>query len=231
MLSRGTAGGTGFDVLDGLVDFVWRLGHWGYAAVFVASTLESAAFLGLLVPGDTIAIFAGFLAFLGILDLPETIVVAAAGAVLGDSIGYELGRHLGRPWLNRHGVRFGLGRAALERVDGLFARHGGKTVLLGRFVAVVRSLAPFVAGSSRMPYGRFLAFNAAGAILWALGFVLLGYFLGASWWIAERWVGRVGLVAGLIVAGTAAVLLYRHARRRVRQAVEADRDRSAGGRR
>ncbi|HET9489125.1 MAG TPA: DedA family protein [Methylomirabilota bacterium] len=186
-------------MVDYLLELLARVGSWSYALLFVAATLESSAFVGLFVPGDTIALIAGFLAWEGVLELPETIAVAAAGAVLGDSIGYELGRRLGRPWLLRHGNRFGLHRRRLQLLDELFERHGGKTVLFSRFIAFVRALAPFVAGSSRMPYLRFLAFNIVGAVLWAVALVSLGYLLGASWRIAEQWVGRVGVVVGVIV--------------------------------
>jgi undecaprenyl-diphosphatase len=195
-------------VVDYLLALLGRVGSWSYALIFVAATLESSAFVGLFVPGDTIAVIAGFLAWEGVLDLPETIAVAAAGAILGDSIGYELGRRLGRPWLLRHGNRFGLHRRRLQHLDELFERHGGKTVIFSRFIAFVRALAPFVAGSSRMPYLRFLAFNAVGAVLWAVALVSLGYLLGASWRIAEQWVGRVGTVAGVIVI-TLAIIWFR----------------------
>ena len=108
----------------------------------------------------------------------------------------------------RHGNRFGLHRRRLQHLDELFERHGGKTVIFSRFIAFVRALAPFVAGSSRMPYLRFLAFNAVGAVLWAVALVSLGYLLGASWRIAEQWVGRVGAVAGVIVI-TLAIIWFR----------------------
>jgi undecaprenyl-diphosphatase len=208
----GTAFDGSFDVGEHLVDLVWRLGHWSYLVLFLGATLESAAFLGLLVPGDTVAILAGVLASAGVLDLPETIVVAAVGAALGDSIGYELGRRLGRPWLVRHGHRFGFHRPRLERLDRLFERHGGKTVLFGRLVGFLRAMAPFVAGSSRMPYGRFLVFNVAGAVVWPLGFVLIGYVLGSSWQAAERWIGRVGLVLGTLAITAAVIWLSRRHR-------------------
>lgn len=107
-------------MVDELLELLSRVGSWAYLLIFLASTLESAAFVGLFVPGDTVAVIAGVLAWEGILDLPETIAVAAAGAVLGDSIGYELGRRLGRPWLLRHGARFGLHRHRLQRLDELF---------------------------------------------------------------------------------------------------------------
>lgn len=200
-------------MLESLLDHVVRLGQWSYLIVFAAATLESAAFIGLVVPGDTICLLAGFLASTYVLELPETIVVAAVGAALGDSIGYEMGRRLGHPWLQRHGARFGVNPARLRRVEELFAEHGGKAVFLARFVAFLRSTAPFVAGSSRMPYGRFLFFNAAGAVLWATGVVLLGYFLGASWQLAEQWIGRAALALLVVVAGSLLLWLRRRARR------------------
>jgi membrane protein DedA with SNARE-associated domain len=164
------------------------------------------------VPGETIVILAGVLCSAGILNLPETIVVASGGAIVGDSIGYELGRYLGRPWLERHGRLVGMHGGVLARVDALFAQHGGKAVLIGRFVGFLRALAPFVAGASRMPYRRFLLYNAVGGAIWATALVLLGYFLGESWSVAERWIGRVSLVIGAIAVAAAALWLH-HARR------------------
>jgi membrane protein DedA with SNARE-associated domain len=136
-------------------------------------------------------------------------------AAVGDSIGYELGRHFGRPWLFTHGPRVGLRHAVVHRLDDLFARHGGKTVLIARFVGILRALAPFVAGSSWMPYRRFLLFNLAGAVLWAVAFVSLGYVLGESWRVAEKWVGRAGLVGGAVILLAAIIWLRR---RRVHRA-------------
>ena len=201
-------------MLDSLVDFVWRIGSWGYAVVFLGAALESAAFLGLLAPGESLVMVSGVLAAAGLFDLPTLITVISAGAVVGDSIGYELGRRLGRPWLLRRGARLGFHRDRIEAVDAFFDRHGGKAVLIGRFIGFLRALAPFVAGSSRMPYLRFLAYNVAGAVLWTVACVLLGYFVGAAWPVVEKWVGRTGLVLGLVVIGVAAWWLRRRHRRR-----------------
>ena len=181
--------------------------------MFLGAALESAAFLGFLVPGETIVIGAGVLASFGVLDLPETLVIAVSGAVIGDNVGYLLGRRLGRPWLERHGRLVGMHGGMLRRMDELFARHGGKAVLIGRFVGFLRAMAPFAAGAAHMPYRRFAPYNAVGATAWAVGFVLLGYFLGSSWTVVERWIGRVGLVVGA-AALVAAVLWLRGARRR-----------------
>jgi undecaprenyl-diphosphatase len=183
-------------VLDYLIDLTSRLGHWGYLVIFLGATLESAAFLGVLVPGETLVLVAGFIAAQGLLDIGDLILVVAVGATLGDSIGYELGRLLGRPWLLRYGRRVGVKPARLDQVDAFFARHGGKSVFLGRFVGFARAFVPFIAGSSRMSYRLFLPYNALGAVLWSVVVVFLGYFLGASWQLAERWMGRASAILG-----------------------------------
>jgi len=146
-----------------ILAFTWRLGHWAYAVIFLAATLEASAFLGLFVPGETLTISAGFLASAGALDLGPTIVAAALGAAVGDSIGYEMGRRLGRPWLVRYGERLGFSGERLARLEALFARHGGRTIVLARFIGFLRALAPFVAGAAHMSYRSFLLYNVIGA--------------------------------------------------------------------
>jgi membrane protein DedA with SNARE-associated domain/membrane-associated phospholipid phosphatase len=183
-------------VLERLIELVSRLGDWGYLIIFLGATLEASAFLGLIVPGESLVVVAGFLASHGVFEVGDLIFLVAAGAILGDSIGYELGRRLGRRWLIHHGHRVGLRPTHLERVDAFFERHGGKTVLLGRFIGVLRALAPFVAGSAHMRYRQFLPYNVAGGILWSISFVLLGYFAGASWRIAQRWIGHASAIVG-----------------------------------
>ena len=158
------------------------------------------------------SVVAGILASLDVLDLFDTIVIAVAGAIIGDNVGYYLGRRLGRPWLESHGRLVGMHGGVLLRVDLLFVRHGGKAVLIGRFVGFLRAMLPFVAGATRMSYPRFVLFNAIGATVWGIAFVLLGFFVGTSWPIVERWLGRVGLVMGLLVI-VAIVWWLRHHRR------------------
>ncbi len=196
-------------ILDYLINLVGRLGYWGYLVIFLVSALECSAFLGLVVPGESLVLVSGFVVALGLLDLGDVIVIVSAGAILGDTIGYELGRQLGRAWLLRLGRWVGLRQAHVDRVDAFFERHGGKTIFIGRFIGFLRALAPFIAGSSRMRYSRFLFYNAAGAILWSITFVLLGYFMGASWQVAERWIGRASaIVAGMLLLVLALVWLW-----------------------
>src|SRR5919109_2460442 len=146
-------------MLDALVTRVSGLGSWGYLVLFLGVTAECAAFLGVLVPGETLVVFGGVLAASGSLDLRVLLGVVCLGAILGDSLGYELGRRLGRPWLLRYGRWVGLRERHLAQAEAFFVRHGGKTILLGRFVGVLRALAPFIAGASVMPYRRFLPYN------------------------------------------------------------------------
>jgi undecaprenyl-diphosphatase len=190
-------------MLEYLIDLVTRLGQWGYVIIFAAAAAESAAFLGLIVPGESLVLATGFLASEGALDLDALIITVAIGAAVGDNIGYEIGKRLGRPWLLRHGARFGVKEERLKRAECFFSRHGGKSVFLGRFVGFARALVPFIAGSARMPYVVFLVFNALGAAFWASVVVLLGYFGGE---LAGRWLGRAtAIVAGVVLFGLALV--------------------------
>jgi membrane protein DedA with SNARE-associated domain len=201
-------------VLEQTMDVISRWGHWSYLLLFLGATLESAAFLGLLVPGESLVLASGFLAARGVFAVDELIVVVALGAILGDSLGYELGRRLGRPWLLRAGRWVGLRAAHLDRSEAVFTRYGGPTVLFGRFIGVLRALAPFIAGAVRMPYRQFLLYNLLGGVLWAMGCVWLGYGLGASWQVAEWWLGRASLLVGgvLVLVGGIAWLWQRRVR-------------------
>ena len=183
-------------MLDYLINFVSHLGHWGYLVIFIVVALECQALLGLVMPGESLVLVGGFFAEQGLLDLGILILVISIAAILGDSIGYELGRHLGRGWLLKHGGRFRLSQEHLDRVDGFFVRHGGKAVFGSHFLHLLRALMPFVAGVHRMRYLKFLAFNAAGCIVWATVFASLGYFAGESWRVAAKWIGRASEIVG-----------------------------------
>jgi membrane protein DedA with SNARE-associated domain len=203
-------------VLHFLLDLIGRMGHWSYLILFVAAALECAAFLGLLVPGESLMLASGFFAQQGVLELDVVALVGITGAILGDNIGYQLGFRLGREWLLHHGARFGLKPRRLEKAEAFFVRHGAKAVFLGRFIGFARALVPFLAGASRMHYRQFMLYNAVGAVLWGLAFTLLGYSLGASWHVAERWISRAGMVVGLFFLVVVIALWLR--RRRARAA-------------
>jgi membrane protein DedA with SNARE-associated domain len=186
--------------------------RYGYFVVFFGVLLENA---GVPVPGETILLAGAALARFGHLSLPQVIIVAIMGAVLGDNIGFLIGRHGGRVLVERWGRRFGLPPARLAEFDAFFARHGAKTVFIARFVTGLRVVGAVLAGASTLPWGRFLLFNAAGAVAWASTFGAVGYALGYSWETIERWIGHVGL-ALLIVLAAAGVLAFARSRRRSR---------------
>ena len=191
-------------MLEKLLNAISALGHWGYVLIFLAPFLESSAFLGLVIPGESVVILAGFLASHGYLELGDCIVVIALGAILGDSTGYALGKAIGREYFQRHTRLFLFKRKHIRKVEDYFARHGGKTIFWARSVHLLRAMAPFAAGMSAMPYGRFFFFNAGGGILWAVIFTLVGYFFGQSWQLIDKWMGRAGvfvLFLILILAG------------------------------
>ncbi|NOY39958.1 MAG: phosphatase PAP2 family protein, partial [Nitrospirae bacterium] len=143
----------------------------------------------------------------GYFDLGNCLWVISLGAVLGDSVGYSLGKAVGRGYFERHKRLLLLREKHILKVDRYFEKHGGKTIFFGRFVGFLRALAPFVApfvaGMARMPYRRFLIYNVSGGILWSISFTLLGYFFGQSWQLIEKWSGRAGVFVLfiLLVAG------------------------------
>ena len=209
--------GSGIVPLPGLEETVEgigpALGRWAYLLVGALVFLETGAFVGLVAPGEVALVLGGFIAGQGEIDLLVLIPLAWAAAVAGDTTSYMLGRKLGRGFLLRHGPKVKIGPAQLEKAERFFAAHGGKTILIGRFVGVVRAVAPFMAGASRMPLRRFLSFDIVGAGLWSVAFVVLGYLSWQSFddavSLARR--GKLAL-ALLIVAAVAAFIAYRRLR-------------------
>jgi membrane protein DedA with SNARE-associated domain len=183
-------------MLDYILSLIDQVGPWGFVIIFVIVILECQPGLGFFMPGESLVVTAGFFASLGHFDVVALIAGVAAGAIIGDTIAFELGEKLGRGWLLRHGGWCGIREPQLARVDSYFIRHGGKSVFLGHFMHVFRALMPFLAGASKMPYRRFVLYNTPGCILWATIFTLLGYFFGESLPLLERWIGRTGLIIG-----------------------------------
>jgi membrane protein DedA with SNARE-associated domain len=186
--------------------------RYGYFVVFFGVLLENA---GIPVPGETILLAGAALARFGHLSLVWVVTTAIAGAVLGDNIGFVIGRRGGRRLLERHGRLLGLTKQRLDQFDAFFARHGAKTVFIARFVTGLRVVGAVLAGASTLPWGRFLIFNAAGAVAWATTFGAVGYALGYSWETIERWLGHLGLVF-LVVLAVVALFAVGRSRRRSR---------------
>lgn len=186
----------------------------GYAGVALLVGVESA---GVPVPGETSLIAAAVLASQGHLSLPIVIGVAAGAAIVGDNVGYVIGRRGGRWLLTRHGRWEGSRARVLERGELFFLRHGGTAVFFGRWIPWLRFTAAWLAGANRMHWPRFLFWNAFGAVTWATSVGLAGYFLGRA---AAPVLGAVGLaVLALLVVGGLVVLFARRLRRRAAAAV------------
>ncbi|MFI6659980.1 DedA family protein [Streptomyces sp. NPDC050523] len=193
----------------------WLVGLSGpvvYAVVVGLVFAEDALFFGFVLPGETAVIVGGALARRGTVDLVWLTVAVVLAAIAGDGVGYEIGRHLGPPLLRTRPLR----RRA-ERVDkarDLLRRRGPAAVFVGRFVALLRSLVPALAGASSMTYRRFLLYNALGGLIWGVGNVAVGYAAGAAFQRVEGVVGKtVALVsAALVVVGLIVWRVRRHRR-------------------
>jgi membrane protein DedA with SNARE-associated domain/membrane-associated phospholipid phosphatase len=176
------------------------LGKWTYLAVGVLAFLETGAFIGLVAPGETTVIVGGLVAGQGQISLLLLIAIVWCCAVLGDVTSYTLGRRLGRDFMVRHGERVKITEERLEHVEAFFERRGGLTILIGRFIGLVRAIAPFIAGASRMPLRKFLPYDVLGAGLWAATFSLLGFVFWRSFDQLTAWVSRGLFAFGLFVA-------------------------------
>jgi membrane-associated protein len=151
----------------------------GYLGVFTIVFAESGLLIGFFLPGDSLLFTAGFLASsLNIFDIRVLAIGCFIAAVVGDSVGYAFGHRVGRPLFNREDSLW-FHKKHLERAQAFYDKHGGKTIVLARFLPVVRTFAPIVAGVGAMPYPRFLAFNVIGGALWAIGLTTAGYFFGS----------------------------------------------------
>lgn len=182
---------------------------YGYWAVFFGVMLENA---GVPVPGETILLIAGYFAATGQFHLALVMLIAAAGAVLGDNIGFAIGHHFGRGILLRFGRFVLLTPKRLEHLEGYFKRYGNKTILVARFLFGLRVVGALLAGASKMPWRVFIVYNVAGAVLWSVVITSLGYLFGASLPLLIKWVGRSGtaLLISAIVIGVVVWRVRKH---------------------
>jgi membrane protein DedA with SNARE-associated domain len=202
--------------MSGIVHWLQAL-HGPVAYTVIAALVfgEAAVFIGFVLPGETAVVIGGVLAATGRLQLPVLLVLVVAAAILGDTVGYEVGRHLGtralatRP-LRRHQSR-------IEGAQRFLRRRGGMAVFLGRFTAFLRAVMPGLAGTSQMSYPRFLAFNAAGGVVWGVGVALLGFFAGNSYQAAESTLGRTSAIVLALVVVAGLLIWHRQRRHRTRE--------------
>ena len=205
-------------------DVATALGPWTYALVGVAAFLETGAFVGLVAPGETIVISGGVVAGQGEIELVPLIGIVWTCAVLGDTTSFYIGRRLGRTFLEKHGPRVKITHERLEQVDGYFDRHGGKTILIGRFIGLVRALAPFIAGSSGLPYRRFVPYSIVGCGAWSTLFCVLGYIFWRSFDKVQHLVGQALFGFAVTVAVIAGVVTAYRRRQEIKAWLEAHRE-------
>lgn len=197
------------------------LDTWGYPAVGIFVGIEST---GIPFPGETMLLVAAVYAGTGHLSIGWVIVAASVGAILGDNLGFTAGRYGGRPMVDRYGKYVRLAPHHLRHAEEFFAIHGDKTVFFGRHVAVLRAWAAFLAGLNRMGWPKFLLYNAAGGILWAFMYGILGYALGNNlpllWGIAHALgIGGVIGAAAVVIVG---FLVWRRRRADHRESARGD---------
>ena len=161
------------------IDLVALITWAGYIGIFIIIFAECGVLLGIFLPGDSLLFTAGFLASQGKLDLALLMLICFAGAVLGDNFGYAFGRRAG-PAIFKKEDSFFFHKKHLERAARFYDAHGGKTIILARFMPIIRTFAPILAGVGRMNYRVFILYNLVGGALWAIGLTGLGYFLGST---------------------------------------------------
>lgn len=213
----------------------------GYIGLFIIIFAESGLLIGLFLPGDSLLFTAGFLAAQGFLDLPLLILVCVAAAISGDAVGYTFGRRVGRRLFERADSRW-FKRKHLLAAEAFYEKHGGKTIVIARFLPIIRTLAPIVAGVATMRYRRFAAFNIAGGMLWGAGVTTSGYLLGNAIPNVDRYL--LPIIFVIIVVSSLPSILHllaehrqevfrtlRHLRHRPPIAVEAEMVEAAQGHR
>jgi len=187
--------------------------EWGYWTVPAVLLLENA---GVPLPGETVLLFASFLAYEERrLHLPYIILLATAACTLGDNLGYLLGHFGGRRLLQRYQHIFRVRERTIRRGERLFARHGHVAIFFARFIFGMRIIAGPLAGVLRMPWRQFVIFNFLGAAAWVTTISLLGYFFGSQWNTLVRVMGRVNMVIAIVVLGLLVFVWHRYRERMV----------------
>lgn len=191
-------------------DHILILSGWAaIAVVFLLPALESSIFLGFVLPGETAVVIGGVLAYQHKVSLAGVLIAAVAGAVVGDSVGFEVGRRWGDALLRRIPARFIKPEHVAQGKESI-NRLGGRAVFAGRWVSVLRALVPGLCGTSRMRYRTFLLWNALGGLTWAVGYTLLGYLAGSAWERVEHYSSVVSYVLlGVVIVAVVVVVVLR----------------------
>ena len=195
-----------------LLDPKSLLEAFGTLGLFAIVFAESGLLFGFFLPGDSLLFTAGFLAAQGVLNLPVILVGCFVAAVAGDQVGYAFGRKVGPALFRREDSRF-FKREYVDKAQHYFDKYGTKTIVLARFIPIVRTFAPIVAGVGTMEYRTFVTFNVLGGLLWAVGVTSLGYFLGEIDWVEQNLeIAILGVVALSVLPMVIEVIRHRRAK-------------------
>lgn len=187
--------------MEYLIEIILAFGYLGIALVIFA---ESGFFLGFFLPGDSLIFTAGIIASQGFLNIWILIPLCAFAAILGDSFGYYFGKKIGPKIFTRENS-FLFNKKYIEETQNFYKRHGKKTIILARFVPIVRTFAPILAGVGKMEYHIFISYNVIGGILWTAGFLLAGYFLGGIFPETEKYLGLI--IVGIVILSLTPLLI------------------------
>jgi membrane-associated protein len=204
------------DAAKFLIDFVLHIdqhlqvlcanyGPWVYAILFVIVFCETGLVVTPVLPGDSLLFAVGSMAAIGALDVAGVILALTAAAILGDTVNYSIGHYVGPKVFHQDHGRL-LNREYLLRTHAFYERHGGKTIIIARFLPIIRTFAPFVAGIGSMTYPRFLFFNVFGGVMWVLAFVLAGYWFGTIPFIQKNF--SMVIIALVLIPGIPAAVEF-----------------------
>jgi membrane-associated protein len=213
------------DLLKSVIEFVLHIdrhlsaiiqqfGAWTYAILFAVIFIETGLVVMPFLPGDSLLFAAGTFAALGALDVRLLIALLAVAAVVGDTVNYWIGHRIGEKAFSREDARF-FKKEYLDRTHAFYEKHGGKTIIIARFVPIIRTFAPFVAGIGKMSYGRFLSFNVIGGVGWVVLLVGTGYFFGNIPFIRKNF--SIAILAIILISTVPiAVEYFRHRKNKTR---------------
>lgn len=189
--------------------------QYGYYIVFFGLLLENSAFIGLVMPGETVLLAASFFAAQGKFNIVLVIIYGILGAIIGNNIGYFLGLRGGRAFIERFGHRLRISDKRITAAEEYFDSHGGKTVFVGRFASGIRVFVSLLAGASRMNYGKFFLYTLLAVVVWTVGIGIVGYEFGQNWELLLKIIERIGWgTLFLVVVLAVGAYLYRRKRKK-----------------
>ena len=187
------------------IDLKVLIQNIGYAGIFGIVFAESGLFFGCFLPGDSLLFMAGFLASQGLFSMPILLIGCFLAAVLGDNVGYAFGHKFGRKLFQKEDSFF-FRKENLLKTENFYKKHGAKTIVIARFIPIIRTFAPIVAGLAAMEYKTFLRYNLIGGVLWGVGVTSAGYFLGKIIPNAEHYL--LPIVIGIVIISVIPAIIH-----------------------